>query len=241
MTITVNGVAIGDAEIAAEMQYHPASDVAAARSAATEALVVRELLMQEARRLGSDTQDSGVLDRLLAEHVPAPAADEATCRRYYDTHRRRFRTPELYEARHILISAAPDDPEAVARAKATAQALIAEIEREPDRYAALAAAHSTCPSKDAGGSLGQIGRKDIAPELATFLAALDEGQLCPVPVQTRHGYHVVRLDRRAPSAELPYEAVRDRIAAYLAEASWRRAVHQYISGLARRAKVIVLE
>lgn len=237
MTIEVNGTVIGEREIAAEMQYHPAPGAAEARDAAARALVVRELLVQEARRFGLEADEETALDQLLETQVNVPDADDAACRRYYAGHRRQFRTPELYEAHHILIAADPTDDDVVATAKKTATALIATLAREPDRFAELAAAHSDCPSKEAGGSLGQVTRAEIASELATFLAALDEGQLCPVPVRTRHGFHVVRLDRRAAPAELPYEAVRERIADYLAEAVWRRAVGEYIGLLAGRARI----
>ncbi len=242
MAITVNGVAIGDEAIAAEMQYHPASSLAAAHAAAAQALVVRELLAQEARRLGfADGEDDTALDRLLAEQIPLADPDEEECRAYYRAHPERFRTQELYEAHHILLAADPADAAAMDEAASAAKALIAELERHPGRFAELAALHSACASKREGGSLGQVTRADIAPELATFLAALDEGQLCPVPVKTRHGVHVVRLDRRAASAALPYEAARERIAAYLAENGWRQAIGRYIDDLAKRAQITGLE
>ena len=66
------------------------------------------------------------------------------------------------------------------------------------------------------------------PEFETFLFNLEPGQICPVPVKTRFGYHVLRLDRRIEGRQLPFEAVRDRIADYLREHVWRRAVSQYL-------------
>ena len=46
--------------------------------------------------------------RLLDHEVTTPVADEAACRRYYDNNiQRRFRSPDLFEAAHILISADP--------------------------------------------------------------------------------------------------------------------------------------
>ena len=240
MMITVNGAAIDEAAIAAEMQYHSASSVAQARAAAAQALVTRELLSQEAARLGFEAEKidgESKFDRLLAAEVSVPEPDEATGLRYYQANRARFRSPELYEAAHILIAAPANDDAATGRAKAAAEALIATLQREPDRFAELAGRHSSCPSKEAGGSLGQISRSDIASELATFLAALEEGQLCPVPVRTRHGYHVLRLDRRAAAADLPFEAVCARIAAYLSAIAWHNAVRQYIGLLAGRAEI----
>ena len=238
MPITVNGKLIRDEEIAAEMQHHTAASMRKSVAAAARALVVRELLMQEAARLSLAAAGESPLDRLLASQIAVPEADEATCRRYYEANRKRFRSDELYEVRHILITACnAADPAALERAKEAAEELIARLQQRPERFTELARAYSACPSKEAGGSLGQVTRGEIAPELASCLAVLDAGQLCKVPVRTRHGYHIVRLDRRAGSAALPFEAVRERIADYLAEAAWRNAVRQYIGLLAGRAEV----
>jgi peptidyl-prolyl cis-trans isomerase C len=56
-------------------------------------------------------------------------------------------------------------------------------------------------------------------------------------VETKYGVHVIRLVRRAVGRELPYEAVKERIASYLEESAWRRAVHQYVAILAGRASI----
>ena len=50
--IRINGASIPQAAILAEAQNHPAATPDAALSAAAEALAVRELLLQEARRTG---------------------------------------------------------------------------------------------------------------------------------------------------------------------------------------------
>jgi peptidyl-prolyl cis-trans isomerase C len=56
-------------------------------------------------------------------------------------------------------------------------------------------------------------------------------------VRTRYGVHVLRLDRHVAGKTLPFESVRDRIAGYLEERTWRRAVAQYISLLAGQARI----
>ena len=63
------------------------------------------------------------------------------------------------------------------------------------------------------------------------------GQLSPVPVKTRYGIHVVRVDKRVPGRALPCEAVAEKIADYLKEASWRRAFRQYVQLLAGSARI----
>lgn len=233
MTIAINGIEIGDEAIAAEMQYHPADSLDDARRQAAEALVIREVLLQEAARQGIEgTTPEETIERLLEAAVVTPEPDEATCRRYFDNNRRKFRSPDLYEAQHILLAAAPDDEEARAAAKHKAQTLLDRIETAPESFEDLAREHSACPSSASGGHLGQVTRGSTIPEFETFLCSLEDGELCSAPVETRYGYHIVRLLRRIPGRDLPFEAARERIADYLREHVWRTAVRQYIAILA---------
>lgn len=234
--LRVNGIEIAPAAVAAEMQYHPAASAQGAQRAAAEALVVGELLRQEAAARGFGGDEAAV-EALLVAAVTTPAPDEESCRRYYDNNRKRFRAPDLIEAQHILIAAAPDDAAERAEAKAKAAALARQVVADPACFGALAREHSQCPSKSDDGHLGQIGRGSLVPELETYIFAMKAGETCPVPVSSRYGWHVVRVLERADGRELPYESVRDNIAGYLTEASWRRAVSQYISLLAGRATI----
>lgn len=234
--VRVNGVEIGAAKIAEEMQYHPAPSAEEAQRAAAEALVVRELLRQEARAQGFGDGDDA-LEELLAASVTTPEPDEASCRRYHESNRKRFRSPDLIKAQHILLAAPPDETEQRAKAKAKAENLARQAMADPASFAALAREHSDCPSKDNGGHLGQIGRGSLVPELETYIFAMKAGEICPVPVASRYGWHVLRVLERADGRELPFESVRETIADYLTESSWRRAVSQYISLLAGRAAI----
>ena len=109
------------------------------------------------------------------------------------------------------------------------------------RFAELAQQLSACPSAAQGGNLGQITRGQTVPEFETFLFNLEEGQICPVPVKTRFGYHVLRLDRRIEGRQLPFEAVRDKIADYLHQRVWRQAVSQYLQLLVGQAEIRGIE
>ncbi len=236
--IRVNDRSIDEDEILREMQYHPAENVAAARHAAVEWLVIRALLLDRAGDLGLDATDETAAVRAVIERevdVPAPA--EAECRRYFDNNPARFRSPDLVEAAHILLPAAPDDADARAGAEAQAAELIGVLADAPDRFGDLARAHSACDSKHNDGRLGQLTRGDTVPEMETFLFNLEDGQLSPVPVKTRYGVHVVRVDKCVPGRALPYEAVADKVSDYLKEASWRRAFRQYVQLLAGDARI----
>lgn len=245
--ITVNGVTIPHDAIAREVQHHPAAKPVEAWQAAALALVIRELLLQEAARLGIDTEpehhDGGQRETkeearirgLIAQEVTTPEPDESECRRYYEQNRQRFRTEAIYEAAHILYPACEDDEEAYAKAVCAADNALAVLEREPERFGELAKAHSACPSSAQGGNLGQISAGQTTPEFEQALFALSEGELGTV--KTPYGLHVLRLDRKIEGSVLPFDLVSEPIAGYLRDAVLRRATAQYVARLVSRAEI----
>lgn len=247
--VSVNGVAIPRDAIQREMQHHPAQKPIAAWQQAARALVIRELLLQRARHLGltpeplsdvdgrRETDEEAIMRALVEREVTVPEPDDETCRRYYERNRVRFRSPDIYEASHILFAAVPAEREASAQARADAAAVLATLRESPESFAALAQAYSRCPSAAQGGNLGQITRGQTTAEFEQALLVLEPGQLCAEPVATRYGFHVIRLDRRHEGRLLPYEAVAERIADYLRESVRHRAAAQYIARLVSAAQI----
>jgi len=249
LPVRVNGVAIGRDAIQREMQHHVAAKPIEAWTRAARALVIRELLLHEARRLAvaaqplsddegrRETDEEAMIRGLIDREVRVPEPDDATCRRYHEQNRARFRSPDIYEASHILFAALPADREAHAQARADAIGVLAALREHPDSFATLAKAYSRCPSAEQGGNLGQITAGQTTPEFEEALIALEPGQLCDAPVETRYGFHIIRLDRKHDGRALPYEMVADRIADYLRDSVRRRADAQYIARLVSAAKI----
>ncbi|MGA2566313.1 MAG: peptidylprolyl isomerase [Pseudolabrys sp.] len=249
VTISVNGVSIARDAIQREMQHHAAAKPIAAWQQAARALAIRELLLQEARRLAiapqplsdddgrRETDEEAIIRGLIEREVSVPEPDDETCRRYYERNLARFRSPDIYEASHILFAALPADREAHAQARADAAGVLATLHENPDCFATLARAYSRCPSAAQGGNLGQITAGQTTPEFEQALFALEPGQLCEAPVATRYGFHVIRLDRKHEGRTLPYEVVAARIADYLRESVRRRADAQYVARLASAARI----
>lgn len=246
--VTVNGVTISRKAIAAEVQNFPARNPGEGWRAATRALVIRELLLQQARRLDvsveqktdedgrQETVEDAQVRGLIEREVRVPEADEEALRRFYENNLRRFVTPSLYEADHILIGARRDQSEAFAAAREKALSLRSALASAPQRFAALAQDYSDCPSGPLGGSLGQLEPGDTTPEFEAALINLVPGEISP-PIETRYGVHLIRLTRRIDGRQLPFEIVRERIAAYLSEHVQRQATAQYVSLLVGQADI----
>jgi len=252
VSVSVNGIAIAHDLISREAQNHPAAKPIDAWQAAARALAVRELLLQEARRLGlspapiaddegrRETDEEALVRGLIETEVATPTPDEASCRRYYEHNTARFTSADIFECAHILIAARRDQPEAFAAAGERAAAILAQLREAPGQFEALAATHSDCPSRASGGNLGQITTGATTPEFERGLLEMQTGEIGPV-VESRYGFHIIRLERRIAGALLPFEVVHARIAAYLGERSQRLAIAQYVARLASKAKLTGVE
>ncbi|TCT42733.1 peptidylprolyl isomerase [Martelella mediterranea] len=251
--ISVNGIAIAESAILAEAQNHPADNPGAALRAAAEALVIRELLLQKAAEEQvtgtpettadgkTETAEDAAIRALIETTVDVPSAGEAECRRFYDNNRARFRSEPIFEARHILLAADPADEAARRQARAEAEQMIADLSAGAVGFSELARARSACPSAQQGGNLGQLSPGSTVPEFEAVLMRLPEGEMVTSPVETRYGFHIIRMDRRIEGAQLPFEAVKPRIAAWLEAASWSKAVQQFIAVLAAEAEIEGIE
>ncbi len=243
--ITVNGFQICESEVGAEMQYHPAASKEQAFRLAARALVVRSLLLQRAAELGlkgdtnneqAETADEAVIDLLLEKEVITPEANEQACRHYFDSNRDKFKTSDLVEASHILISAAPDDVKGRRKAREQVDELFLQLDQGAD-FAALAEAYSVCPSKQEGSHLGQLSRGQTVDEFERQVFALVETGIVKNPIESRYGFHIVRIDQRAEGKYLEYDAVKKRIADYLQDKVRHKALSQYIEFLGMEADI----
>ncbi len=234
MGLSVNGVDITDAAIEAELPHHGQSGNPLKH--AVHELVLRQLLLQEAQRLAMPGDDDEArIEALLAAEVAVPAADEAACRRYYQQQVARFTSGELVEVRHILFQVTPTVPLDLLRG--TGEAILAELQANPERFAELARTYSNCPSGAVGGSLGQVGRGQCVPEFEEPVFRMQAGELGKRLLETRFGLHIVQVERRIAGSVVPFEAVQAQVADELQRQSWHRALHQYLRILAGRADI----
>lgn len=144
----------------------------------------------------------------LAKQV---SVSEAQARAYYDGNAAQFQEPERRRASHILIQAAEGDAKQRSAAKAVAQQVLAEVRKDPARFAELARRHSADPGSAAkGGDLGAFTRDMMVKPFADAVWAMQPGQISDL-VESQFGFHVIRLDGVLPGARMGFAVVRDDI------------------------------
>ncbi len=230
--VRVGEAVITEEAIARELQHHPAEEVANAWHNAARSLVIRELLLQKAEQLGINDDDEEVrLARVLEQELDVPEPDEAGCQRFYQANLSLFCSATIISASHILLAAAPDDVEERLRQEEAAHLLLKQLLEGRAQFGALAKQYSACESRHQGGSLGQLGKGQTVEEFERPLWHLQEG-LSPEVIETRYGYHLVRVDQRIEGEQLPFEYAKPKIRQYLLESVTRRAFRQYMQVLA---------
>ncbi len=249
--LVVNGETVPHTAVAAETQNHdaPAGKPGIAWRKAANAVAIRTLLLQEARARalvaepnevapGKFETDEEAQIRGLLESVvdPATPEDDAIYAEWQKDPSR-FRAPPLWEVSHILCACDPRDEKAKHDAMHRAEALMAMAGKDAKSFAAIAARESDCGSKSSGGTLGQLGPGDTVPEFEAILRRLDEGDITPQPILTRHGWHIVRMDAVALGAVLPFAAVKPKIAEAMEKASWAQQAQQFVQKLVASAEI----
>jgi peptidyl-prolyl cis-trans isomerase D len=142
------------------------------------------------------------------------ALPEAELRKYYDENAARYTAAEERRASHILIKADKDLPTTErAKAKARAEALLADVRKSPAAFAELARKHSEdTGSAGQGGDLDFFGRGAMVKPFEDAVFAMKPGEISNV-VESDFGYHIIQLAGVRGGDKQPFEAVRPQIEA----------------------------
>lgn len=133
-------------------------------------------------------------------------------RRSYKENIQRYSTPEERRASHILIKAeasASADEKKAARAKA--EQLLAQLQKNPAQFAELARKNSDDPGSGAnGGDLDFFARGDMVKPFEDAAYGLKPGQISGL-VESEFGFHIIQLTGVRGGETKPFEAVRAEI------------------------------
>jgi parvulin-like peptidyl-prolyl isomerase len=158
-------------------------------------------------------------------------------RERYDREKERYRLPERARLREIIVIK-PDDPSKVEAARQRANALAAEA-RTGD-FAKLATTSSDSGTKSKGGDLGEVARGELLPDLDKAVFNATAGSVIG-PIETKSGWHILKVENRLPSEVPAFESVKDRLRKDASEDTWQRDYKAYIDRLRKDAFIQINE
>lgn len=187
-------------------------------------------------QIADDTKIRKLID-VVTKDVEKPGEEKV--KKYYDEHPDEFSQKEMVAASHILLSTQEAaDETAIATVKAEADKLKEQLGKEDGKtFEELATAHSDCPSKAQGGSLGEFGRGQMVPEFekAAFTQKIGE---VGAPIKTQFGYHLIKVTDKKEAKTTPYAEVQEELASSLFEQAKGKEVQSYLTQLRSNANIV---
>jgi len=215
-----------------QMTSQGQQDTPELRAMVKDELINREILIQEADKLGLGTnadvknqieiaRQSILIRALVADYLKKNPVKDADIKAEYDRFKAQASDKE-YHARHILVEKEDE-----------AKAIIAKL-KGGAKFEDLAKASSKDPGSAAnGGDLDWASPASFVKPFSDALVALKKGELSETPVKTQFGYHIIKLDD-VRTAKIPtLEEVKPQIA----ESLQQKKLQAFQQQLRSKAKI----
>lgn len=197
-------------------------------------LKIRNLTMRDLRE--SLRAEICVDEYLKKQGILEPEISEKLVRQTYERNPDRYSREESIKVSHILIAVdSYAGSEAKKQARQKAEQIRKEILEGRD-FTEMARKHSDCNSASDGGNLKYIKRGYMPEEFDKAAFSMEKEALSDV-VETRFGYHIIKVFDKKPAGMIPYEEVKDFIKKFLQEKESKRKLANHIAELKSRAKI----
>lgn len=235
----VNGQPLSEALLEINVQANVQrgqTDSPQTRALLAQELIGQAVLAQQARALKLDEdprvqaqltqiQQSFLANLLLENFSRNNPVTEKQIEQQYDVFLKEMAGLEQYKVSIITVADS-----------GRAKAILVELQSSKDKnlFAAIAKAESVDPSRETGGELEWLLIRQMVPSVGNVIANLETGKLSAVPIQTRSGWNVVRLDDR----RVYTPPTLSQIEPQLRNAAAQNAQADYIRSLRDKASII---
>ena len=188
-------------------------------------------------KIRADISRDMAIQQLIDQEVDqkVKTTDEES-KTFYDTNPQFFQQPERVKASHILIKV---DEGASEEKKAEARKKIKDIQQKVQKgedFAALAKTYSEGPSAPKGGDLDYFGRGQMVKPFEDVAFSLKPNETSDI-VETKFGYHLIKVVDKQPAKKMTYAEVKDRINKRLKDQKLKTERQLYFDKLKKDAKI----
>jgi peptidyl-prolyl cis-trans isomerase C len=182
---------------------------------------------------------------LIRETTNGITVPDAEVKKFYDDNPKDFEMPVRVHVAHILVSTldpitqSPLPPEKKKEKEQLATELKKRAEKGED-FAKLVKQYSDDPgSRDKGGEYTFAHNHQMVPEFESAAFSLKTNQISD-PVETRYGYHIIKLINTLPASTEPYSEASPRIRDFLVGQEANKGLDAYLDKLKASANVKIL-
>lgn len=179
-----------------------------------DTMVVREIIMQEAKKEGIDKSQAVaakleelkqrvIVEAFLKKKIEEQAKiSDADLQKFYDENKDKFKSGEQAHASHILV-----------KSEAEAQDVLAQIKKGAS-FEEMAKKHSVDAAAAKGGDLGWFGKGSMIPDFEKVVFGMKEGETSGI-VKTQYGFHIIKLTGKRPAGIRSFDESKELIRAKL--------------------------
>ena len=237
----VNGVSITSEDFDREVKNLPdylraMADTPQVRKEMIETLVMRELVLQQAKKDGidkskeveekmADLRKRVIVDTFLKKKVEADSnVSDEELKKFYEQNLDKFKAGDQIRASHILVKTEDEAKAVQAQLKGGA------------KFEDVAKAKSVDSSAAKGGDLGWFGKGSMVPVFEQTAFALKDGETSGI-VKSEFGYHIIKVTGKRAAGTRPFDEVKDQIKASLLPQKQQQAFMRLKDDLKKGAKI----
>ena len=154
----------------------------------------------------------------IAKAVESVKVTDEEAKAFFEENKSELMSGETVNASHILVASEEE-----------ANEILAKINAGEISFEDAARAHSSCPSSEQGGNLGEFGRGQMVPEFDGACFEMSVGEIRG-PVKTQFGFHLIKLNAKNEAAPIEFSEIADQIKQKLMsdkqQAAYRSKINQ---------------
>lgn len=239
----VNGDTITTGDFQRELEnlppyLKPMAETPEGKKELLDTMVVRELILQQARKDGidkspevaaklEDLKKRVIVDAFLKKKVEEQVKiSDDELRKFYDENKDKFKTGDQIRASHILV-----------RSEKEAQDILAQLKAGAN-FEELAKKKSIDSAASKGGDLGWFSKGAMVPEFEQAVIGLKVGQISGI-VKTKFGYHIIKKSGTRKAGIRSFDEVKEQIKAALLPAKQQEVFQKLKDDIKKNAKITI--
>ena len=175
---------------------------------------MEEMLESEGRsveRYKSHIRNQILTSKVMQFHMgKSGKVSNKRIKKYYFQHQKEFWEPKQPFVRHILFIVDEDASELVKASKKEQANRVLQQVRSGSNFSELAKKHSEDVSASSGGEVGWLTKGHLVPEFESVAFRLKSGEVSDI-VESRYGFHIIKVDKVKPGKSKPLKMVKDKI------------------------------
>lgn len=191
------------------------------------------------KKLRNQIRRQALIGELIKKEIaPQVNVTPQDAKKYYDENPEKFRQPERVRAQHILMKVEKGDSE---NKKAEARDKLKKLQKRilaGEDFSNLAREHSQGPSNVRGGDLGYFKKGQMVKPFEEVAFKLAPNEVSDI-VETRFGYHLIKVLDHQPESSSPYEVIEKKLMSFLFNEQLQEKLKPYVLTLREKAKIQV--